>query len=89
MICAAKFRIRGVVQGVGFRWFCARAARELGISGYARNCPDGEVEVWAEGEEEKLEEFARALRAGPPAAQVQSVAREAQNPQGKIGFQLW
>lgn len=41
--------VRGQVQGVGFRWWTRVNALELGLSGSARNCPDGRVEVVAEG----------------------------------------
>ena len=44
-----RFLVSGVVQGVGFRWFVARHARALGLGGYARNLPDGRVEVVAAG----------------------------------------
>ena len=57
--------ISGVVQGVGFRFFAVRQARELGVSGWVRNTPDGRVEVVAEGEEWQLEELAKGLKTGP------------------------
>ena len=41
--------VTGRVQGVGFRYFVARSARNLGLSGYVRNLPDGTVEVAASG----------------------------------------
>lgn len=44
-----RFLVSGMVQGVGFRWFVARHARALGLGGYARNLPDGRVEVVASG----------------------------------------
>lgn len=67
------FRVRGMVQGVGFRWWTRRTAQELGIHGNVRNCPDGSVEVRARAAPPVLEEFAERLERGPPAALVRSV----------------
>jgi len=65
--------IRGRVQGVGFRYFAAREARRLEVSGVVRNLVDGAVEVEAEGDRASLERLVEALRAGPRAARVVSV----------------
>ena len=46
-----RFQVFGAVQGVGFRWFAARHARSLGLTGYARNLPNGSVEVMVDGPE--------------------------------------
>jgi acylphosphatase len=51
---STKFLVSGMVQGVGYRWFVARHARSLGLSGYARNLPDGRVEVVVQGPEGAL-----------------------------------
>jgi acylphosphatase len=42
--------IRGRVQGVGFRWYVMEIARELGLSGWVKNRPDGIVELAAAGD---------------------------------------
>ena len=72
-----RFVVSGVVQGVGFRWFVARHARALGLSGYARNLPDGRVEVVADGADDTaLSGLEERLRAGPAHARVEEVRRE-------------
>jgi acylphosphatase len=68
-----RIRIRGRVQGVGFRWFARVQARRLGVSGWVANLPDGSVEVAASGEQSRLDEFRRALKRGPDGADVSSV----------------
>ena len=67
------FRVRGRVQGVGFRWWTRRRASDLGLWGTVRNRPDGTVEVHAAGELETLEAFAAELEVGPPSARVERV----------------
>ena len=65
--------VYGRVQGVFFRDFVTRWARELGLAGYVRNLPDGAVEVRAEGERQQLEKLVGYLKEGPPAARVNKV----------------
>jgi len=62
--------VSGRVQGVGFRFFTAEAARRLDLCGTVRNLPDGGVEVVAEGERARLEALVAAVRRGPSAARV-------------------
>ena len=68
-----KAEIVGDVQGVGFRFFAERHARQLGLEGYVRNRHDGAVEVEAEGAASALEQFLNELRHGPRLARVQDV----------------
>jgi acylphosphatase len=56
----------GRVQGVGFREFCCRIASALSLCGYAKNLPDGTVEIVAEGEEKKLAEFRKRVSMRQP-----------------------
>lgn len=70
-----RFVIRGTVQGVGFRWFVARHATRLGVVGYARNLPDGSVEVVASGLLEAVESLGRELARGPEFARVDAVEK--------------
>ena len=67
--------VSGRVQGVGFRWFVLRNAEALGVAGWARNRPDGRVEVVARGAAAAIEELDGLLRLGPRLARVDSVDR--------------
>jgi acylphosphatase len=72
-----RFLVSGEVQGVGFRWFVARHARSLGLGGYARNLPDGRVEVVASGgAAEAMARLEELLRAGPAHARVERLDRQ-------------
>jgi acylphosphatase len=71
----AKFIVSGKVQGVFFRASACTQAQELGLSGYAKNLPNGDVEVLANGTDAALEVLERWLHAGPPAARVANVTR--------------
>lgn len=65
--------ISGRVQGVGYRFFVERWANQLGLPGYVKNLWDGNVEVYAIGDEVTLEEFRRHLSEGPRGAHVTGV----------------
>jgi len=68
--------ISGRVQGVNFRWFVLQNAEALSLTGFARNLPDGTVEVIAYGEKENLERLHEACRRGPRAGRVEEVRVE-------------
>ena len=65
--------VYGYVQGVFFRDFVSRRAKELGLTGHARNLPGGTVEVKAEGERKQLEQLIDYLKVGPRSAKVEKV----------------
>ena len=71
----ARFLVRGKVQGVFFRASTREQALKLGLRGYAKNLPDGRVEVLAEGDERALNALERWLHVGPPMARVELVER--------------
>jgi len=72
VICR-KYFVDGRVQGVFYRATVARYARELHVTGYAINLPDGRVEVLACGPEATLEELLKRLWIGSSASKVTSV----------------
>jgi acylphosphatase len=65
--------VRGRVQGVGFRWATVEQGRRLGLAGWARNLPDGSVEVVADGPEDAVIRLRDWCRHGPPSARVSNV----------------
>ncbi len=65
--------VSGVVQGVGFRYFAKKMAKELGIRGFVKNLPDGRVYVYAVGDAATLDKFISALHRGPPLAVVREL----------------
>lgn len=74
-----RWRVRGEVQGVGFRWFAERAARAAGVSrgvGGVRNEADGSVCAVAKGEPGALDRFGAELARGPRRARVATVECE-------------
>ena len=68
-----RLKVTGRVQGVGFRYYCMQQAQMLGLSGFARNLPDGSVEVEAQGKDDLIEKFIAAIRRGPRASEVENV----------------
>jgi acylphosphatase len=66
--------VRGVVQGVGFRWFVISEAGRRGLTGWVANERDGSVRVVAEGPPESIAAFRTALEAGPPGAIVERLS---------------
>jgi acylphosphatase len=70
---AIHLRVVGRVQGVGFRWFVRERAMELGVAGWVRNMPNGDVEVAAEGDPSKLASLETLVGRGPSGASVTAV----------------
>lgn len=74
MLVKKGWRIKGIVQGVGFRFFVLRKAKELSLKGYVKNLYDGSVEVCAYGKKNAIERLEQNLCEGPPASFVYSVS---------------
>ena len=72
--------VRGLVQGVGYRWFVQRHAREQNLTGWVRNNVDGSVELVAQGQREKLDTLLVVLKKGPRSAMVRDVILEWRTP---------
>jgi acylphosphatase len=70
---ARLVQVNGRVQGVFFRAWTREQARELGIVGWVRNCPDGTVEAHVEGAEAGVNQMVERMRVGPPAAKVEDL----------------
>jgi acylphosphatase len=76
MDLARHYRICGRVQGVGFRYFTRRAALRLGVRGWVRNTPEGDVEVHAEASAIVLQHFRAELERGPSNSEVLEVIEQ-------------
>ena len=74
--------VNGRVQGVGFRYFVCEEARRLGVTGWVRNLPSGQVELLAEGEDVALEHLVRLLEKGSRLAWVDEVETRYDTPTG-------
>lgn len=81
-------RVRGRVQGVGFRMDAAAAAARLGVCGTVRNLLDGSVEAAVEGEPAQVEAMIEHLRRGPVSARVDGVNVRREELRGANGFRI-
>ena len=88
MLQARRVCVTGRVQGVGYRMFAADAARAEGLTGWARNLPDGRVEIYAAGDAEALSRYEWRLWQGPAGARVDDVETENVLPDGADGFRI-
>lgn len=77
--------VSGEVQGVFFRASARDRALGLGLAGWARNLPDGRVEIVAEGEAGRIAEFLAWCRVGPPRARVAECRVIKEAPVGEVG----
>ena len=88
MPSARQFTIKGRVQGVFFRDTTRRVAVSLGLSGYAINLVNGDVEVLACGEPAAIDSLAEWLWEGPRMARVSAVIARETNWQDLSGFEV-
>lgn len=89
---AGRVRVRcvisGVVQGVWFRESTREKAESLGLGGWARNLPTGEVEAVFEGSREAVDDVVQWCHRGPNAAKVDRVVAKEEPPKGETGFRV-
>ncbi|MBW3578896.1 MAG: acylphosphatase [Actinobacteria bacterium] len=86
---ARHLQIRGRVQGVFFRASSRERAREVGATGWVRNCRDGSVELWVEGEPDAVETVVDWVHSGGPrAARVEDVESDEREPEGLDDFEV-
>ena len=85
---SVRLYITGAVQGVFFRLFVKQNAERLDVRGFIRNLDDGNLEVFAEGRDENVNEFLKECKKGPPHADVKKVEFEDIKNQGFDGFKI-
>jgi len=85
---AKLYRVRGRVQGVGFRYFVNQSAGALGVRGWVRNDDDGSVEVYAIGTLAQLSDLSGYLRIGPRWAEVRGVDESEAAMEEHTGFSV-
>lgn len=80
--------VHGQVQGVFFRDTTRRLADRHGVTGWARNCPDGTVEAVFEGEDGAVDRLVEFVHQGPRGAIVERVDVYEEEPEGLSGFSV-
>jgi acylphosphatase len=83
-----RVRVRGRVQGVGFRQSAAARARSLGVGGWVLNAPDGSVEAAFEGPRDRVESMVDWCTRGPSGAHVAAIDTSEETPCGDSDFRI-
>jgi acylphosphatase len=86
MVKHFNIKVKGKVQGVWYRASAQAEAQRLGLTGFAKNMPDGSVYCEAEGIEGVLQEFVKWCRRGPELAEVETVEVAEDTVQGFTDF---
>jgi acylphosphatase len=83
---AVNVTVHGRVQGVFYRDWTVRNARELGLSGWVCNQPDGTVAALLQGDEAAVRQMIERMRSGPPRAQVERIDEARSEGEAVEGF---
>ena len=90
MVVTAHIIVKGIVQGVGYRYFVYHRAVQLGLVGYVKNLFNGDVEIEVEGDRSLIEELIGEVRVGPRSASVRDVSvRWDQSGTNRSGFHIF
>jgi acylphosphatase len=79
---AARLKVGGRVQGVGFRYFVYKNARRNGLTGWVRNLEDGSVEAHFEGQKDAIDKVIELCKVGPAGSNVKDVILDWSEPEG-------
>jgi len=88
MTIRRRLLVSGDVQGVFYRDTCRQVAQDAGVSGWARNLPDGRVEVCLEGDAEAVRRVEEWCHKGTRYAEVDSIESHDEEPSGEGGFSI-
>jgi acylphosphatase len=79
-----KVIVKGIVQGVNFRYYAQRQAAKFNVSGWVKNLPDGSVAAVFEGDEQDVETMVQWCRRGPPSAHVTELIAQPEEYRGEF-----
>lgn len=85
---AKHITVRGIVQGVNFRYLTRRQARALNVTGWVRNCSDGSVEVVAQASMAQVQALIQWMSQGPSSARVDGIEVEDADPHECHSFDI-
>lgn len=85
---SVRLYITGTVQGVFFRLFVKQNAEKIGVNGFVRNLEDGRVEVFIEGDADKVNQMIELCKKGPRHAQIRKVETKPETFQGFRNFKV-
>ena len=85
---SVRLYIQGTVQGVFFRNFIKENAEKTDVHGFARNLDDGRIEVFLEGDNEKVDKMVDLCKKGPKHSQIRNIVLKDEKFQGFKDFKV-